>query len=48
MSELRERDWSRNAIAHAKRAINMDVKAKSYLLNDTRLKSETKNAISSL
>ena len=41
-------DKSRNAIAHAKKAINMDIKSKSYLLNDIRLKQETKNTISSL
>lgn len=37
---------SRNAIAHAKKAMNVDSKAKTYLLNDTRLKIETINAIS--
>lgn len=39
---------SRNAIAHAKKAINIDIKSKTYLLNDTRLKPEIKNTISSL
>ena len=39
---------SRSALAHAKKAINIDNKSKTYLLNDSRLKPETKSTISAL
>lgn len=39
---------SRRAIANAKRAINIDANTKIYLLNDSRLKLETKETISSI
>lgn len=38
----------RNAISHAKKAISIDNKAKDYLLNDKRLKAETKDLIKKL
>lgn len=38
-------DESRSAIAHAKKAIHIDNNAKTYLLNDSRLKTETKDLI---